>query len=67
MPPHWALAKFGIQKELIVEGDEMLVVCNPPWKGNRTCGMGEDGGFYRDSDGLVYGKDPRDIKDAANR
>lgn len=67
LPPSWALRKGGVHKELIQEGDELLVVCNPSRDGSNACGLGQKGGFYRISDGLLFGKDPREVKQAANR
>ena len=67
LPPKWALQRFGVPADLIVEGDELLVVCNPHRKGLNACGIGQQGGFLRHSDDFLYGKDPRKVDDAANR
>ena len=66
--PQWALMRRGIQEDSIVAGDEMLVLCHPPRDSARThCGMGAKGGFFRKSDELVFGEDPRLAEDAIKR
>ncbi len=67
LPPAWAMRRAGFISNVINEGDELLVTCNPARSGNLSCGLGQQGGFYRLDDGLLYGKDPREVKDPANR
>ena len=59
LPPSWALERRGISQESIRAGDALLVTCNPARDGSRACGLGQRGGFYRQSDAYIYGLDPR--------
>ena len=59
LPPAVALSRGGMTGEAIQPGDELLVTCNPARDGARSCGLGQRGGFYRSSDNLVFGRDPR--------
>jgi hypothetical protein len=61
MPPRWALERRGMTDSTVSPGDRLLVVCNPARDGGRSCGLGQRGGFYRESDGYVYGVDPRTV------
>lgn len=68
LPPKWALQRAGVPAGLIVEGDELLVVCNPQRKeGVKACGIGQQGGFFRYGDEFQYGKDPRKVDNPSNR
>jgi hypothetical protein len=59
LPPRWALERRGFTDTTIRAGDELLVTCNPARDGGRSCGVGQRGGFYRETDGYLYGRDPR--------
>ena len=62
LPPRWALVRNGISDDSVAEGDRLLVTCNPARDGSRSCGLGQRGGFYRESDDFVYGLDPRTVR-----
>ncbi len=62
LPPKWALERRGLTETVVNVGDRLLVTCNPARDGSNACGLGQRGGFYRASDGLVYGRDPRTMR-----
>ncbi len=66
LPPKWAMQRYGVPADLLVEGDELLVVCNPHRKGIHACGIGQQGGFIRHNDDFLYGKDPRKVDNPDN-
>ena len=63
LPPRWALERRGITADTVRPGDRLLVTCNPAHDGGRSCGVGQRGGFYRATDGFLYGRDPRPAGD----
>lgn len=59
LPPAVALGRAGMTAEAVQPGDVLLVTCNPARDGARSCGLGQRGGFIREADGFLYGRDPR--------